>query len=134
MHNERCTPGSGTGAAETTAGNCGIGAAAPCSQQPTIVLDRSRHRIWRPDFTLPDHNGAIVEYAGMPDLPGYMDGVRHKRRTYKANQIPAMFVYPKDLTGPDWPGRLIERVHRVGRESFAYNRRPRQRSYSRAHR
>ena len=103
-------------------------------EQPTVVLDRSRHRIWRPDFTLPDYNGAVVEYAGMPDLPGYMDGVRRKRRTYKANEIPAMFVYPRHLTGPDWPGRLIERVHRVGGRSSAYSRRPRQRLYSRAYR
>jgi hypothetical protein len=31
VHNERCTPGLGTGAGETTPGNCGIGAPAPCS-------------------------------------------------------------------------------------------------------
>lgn len=31
VHIERCTPGLGAGVAETTTGNCGIGAAAPCS-------------------------------------------------------------------------------------------------------
>jgi len=31
VHNERCTPGSGAGAEETTMGNHGIGASAPCS-------------------------------------------------------------------------------------------------------
>lgn len=31
VHNERCTPGSGTGVRETTAGNRSIGALAPCS-------------------------------------------------------------------------------------------------------
>jgi len=42
-------------------------------EQPTLVLDRGRHRLWRPDFTLPDYNGLVVEYAGMPDVPDYMD-------------------------------------------------------------
>ena len=86
-------------------------------EQRTVVLDRGRYRIWRPDFTLPEHNGAIVEYAGMPDLPRYMEGTRHKQRAYKANGIPAMFVYPEDLTGPCWPERLIERVRRVSAAS-----------------
>jgi group II intron reverse transcriptase/maturase len=31
VHNERCTPGSGTGVGETTTGNRGTGAPAPCS-------------------------------------------------------------------------------------------------------
>jgi group II intron reverse transcriptase/maturase len=34
VHNERCTPGLGTGAGETTPGNCGTGAPAPCSLLP----------------------------------------------------------------------------------------------------
>ncbi len=84
-------------------------------EQPTVILDRGRHRIWRPDFSLPNRNGTIVEYAGMPDVPEYMQGVRHKQRTYEANGIPAMFVYPNDLTGPDWPGRLMERIYSEGK-------------------
>ena len=31
MHNERCTPGSGAGVGETTAGDRGMGAPTPCS-------------------------------------------------------------------------------------------------------
>jgi RNA-directed DNA polymerase len=34
VHHERCTPGLGTGAGETTPGNCGTGAPAPCSLTP----------------------------------------------------------------------------------------------------
>ena len=36
---------------------------------PLDILDRGRHRIWRPDFTLPHHGSLVVEYAGMPDIP-----------------------------------------------------------------
>ncbi len=26
-------------------------------EQPTLIYDRGRHRIWRPDFTLPTYSG-----------------------------------------------------------------------------
>ena len=79
-------------------------------EQPTIVLDRGLHRCWHPDFTLPDYGSLIVEYAGMPDMPGYMAGIRHKQETYAADALPALFLYPADLKGPDWPEQVIAKV------------------------
>ncbi len=84
-------------------------------EQPTVVRDRGRDRIWHPDFTLPRYDGLIVEYAGMPDRPGYMTGVRHKRRVYAANAIPAVFLYPKDLQGRQWPRDVLYRIRRASR-------------------
>jgi len=80
-------------------------------EQSTLIYDRGRHRIWRPDFTLPTYNGLIVEYAGMMDIPDYADGIMHKQQAYGVNSIPALFVYPKDLTGSHWPQRLIESIY-----------------------
>ena len=56
---------------------------------PTLVRYRNRYRLWRPDFTLPYHNDLIVEYAGMPDRPDYMEGIRHKQIAYRDNHLPA---------------------------------------------
>ena len=81
-------------------------------EQPLVVYDRGRYRIWHPDFVLPSYDGAVIEYAGMPDRPAYLRGVRHKARVYAANGVPAMFVFPQDLQGPDWPARLMTRVNR----------------------
>jgi hypothetical protein len=88
-------------------------------EQPTLIYDRGRHRLWRPDFTLPGYNGLIIEYAGMPDVPDYMAGIRHKQRAYRANGIPALFVYPDHLRGPNWPEKLIERIYHAGRPAHA---------------
>jgi len=77
-------------------------------EQALIVYDRGRHKLWHPDFTLPTYDSLLIEYAGMPDKPEYMAGIRHKQRVYTSNEIAAMFVYPSDLTGPDWPVRLYE--------------------------
>lgn len=77
---------------------------------PTLVLDRGRHYTWHPDFTLPYHNGLIVEYAGMPDIPEYMAGIRHKQRIYHENGMPALFLYPNDLRGPQWPEHALARI------------------------
>ena len=74
---------------------------------PHLVYDRGRYRIWHPDFTLPKYKGLIVEYAGMPDIPEYMAGIRHKQRAYGANNKPALFIYPDDLKGSHWPERVV---------------------------
>jgi hypothetical protein len=87
-------------------------------EQPLIVYDRGRHRIWHPDFTLPSYSGLIVEYAGMPDKPEYMAGIRYKQKVYGDNQISAMFVSPDDLTGPDWPKLLYESLQQERRRLY----------------
>ena len=79
-------------------------------EQPLIVYDRGRYRIWHPDFTLPTLNGLIMEYAGMPDRPDYMVGINHKQKVYLDNAIRAMFVYPWDLTGPNWSEKLHKKL------------------------
>lgn len=80
-------------------------------EQPTLIHDRGRDRVWHPDFSLPTHGGLILEYAGMMDVPDYAAGIRHKRRVYAANGLPALFVYPADLQGPRWSERLAYRIH-----------------------
>lgn len=90
-------------------------------EQPTLILDRGRYRVWHPDFTLPTYNGMIIEYAGMMDVPDYAEGIRHKEQTFKANGIPALFVYPENLTGPVWPERLYERIEQTGRQALNYS-------------
>ena len=84
-------------------------------EQPLIVWDRGRHRVWLPDFTLPSYDGLILEYAGMPEIDDYMTGIRHKQHVYRDNEISALFVYPQDLQGPDWPDRLYGKLEKIGR-------------------
>ena len=79
-------------------------------EMPLMVQDRGGYKIWHPDFTLPAYGSLVVEYAGMPDVPDYAAGIRHKRQVYKANAIAAVFVYPVDLTGPQWPEQVMARI------------------------
>ena len=81
----------------------------------TVVHDRGRYHLWHPDFVLPTYDNLIVEYAGMMDIPSYATGIRHKRQVYAENGLRAMFVYPRDLTGPSWPERLVHRIYQAGR-------------------
>lgn len=71
-------------------------------EQPTLVYDARRHHIWHPDFTLPTYGGMIVEYAGVPNVPGpeYLELLQHKAAVYEANAIPAIFILPDDLGEP----------------------------------
>jgi len=77
---------------------------------PTVAFDRGRHRTWHPDFTLPYQDGLIVEYAGMPDVADYMQGIEHKQQVYRANGMPAVFLYPDDLQGPNWPETVVDQI------------------------
>ncbi|MBL1217337.1 MAG: hypothetical protein D8M59_07555 [Planctomycetes bacterium] len=79
-------------------------------EQPRILLVNGTYRCWKPDFTLPEYNSMVIEYAGMPDVPDYMRSIRIKESAYRDNGIPALFLYPDDLTGRDWEGRVMERV------------------------
>jgi hypothetical protein len=87
-------------------------------EQPTLIYDRGRHRIWRPDFTLPTYGGLIVEYAGMMDVPDYAAGIEHKAATYRSNEIPAVFVYPEDLcsgfSDPEFSNRAPDLSYPAG--------------------
>jgi len=92
-------------------------------EQPTLIYDRGRHSVWHPDFTLPSHGSMIVEYASMPDVPDYAAGIRHKQHVYAANGIPALFIYPRDLTGPAWPEEVYRRIEQEGQQALqAYGR------------
>jgi len=101
-------------------------------ENPLILHDRGRYRIWHPDFTLPSYGNLIVEYAGMPDRPDYMAGIRHKEAAYHRNDIPALFVYPQDLTGAVWPQTVAARVVEAYHRSMASVTRPCYRSSSNA--
>lgn len=85
-----------------------------CYEEPLLVYSRREYRIWHPDFTLPSYDNLIIEYAGMPDRKDYMDGIKYKEKIFKENSIPAMFVYPSDINGPDWPATLYEKIQETG--------------------
>ncbi|MFC1806125.1 hypothetical protein ACFL09_04005, partial [Planctomycetota bacterium] len=79
-------------------------------EYPVLVLDRGRHRVWHPDFVLPSYGGLIVEYAGMPDVPEYMAGIRYKERVFRENGVPALFLYPWDLREDSWEAKVLARI------------------------
>ena len=90
-------------------------------EQAMLVHDRGEYRVWHPDFALPTYGGLIVEYAGMPDVPEYREGIRHKHHVYQANRIPAAFIYPGDLHGPQWQQRILHRLqYAAGHEPENY--------------
>ena len=84
-----------------------------------LVYSRGRYRVWHPDFTLPRYTGLIIEYAGMPDRPDYMGGIRYKERVYKANRKPVLFLNPRHITGRQWPRKVIGRIRRAYRRCTA---------------
>jgi len=87
-------------------------------ERPTSIYDRGGYRTWLPDFTLPSYNGLVVEYAGMPDVARYMAAVRHKKQVYRSSGIRALFLYPRDLTGPNWPEKVVRKIYQASRSAY----------------
>jgi len=86
-------------------------------EQPVLVLDRGRHEIWHPDFTLPDYRGAVIDYAGRTNRPERVVDTGQRQRVYEANGIAALVVHPFDPHGPQWEERLYSRIEQLGERS-----------------
>ena len=93
-------------------------------EAPLTLHDRGRYRIWHPDFMLPTYGNLVVEYAGMPDRSDYMAGVWHKHAAYAANNVPALFIYPQALRGPDWPRDVLRQITHAYRQKNCTTRYP----------
>lgn len=98
-------------------------------EQPTLIYDRGRYRVWRPDFTLPQYNGLIIEYAGMMDVPDYARGIAYKQQAYAANAIPVLLLLPQDLTKSGWAQDLVTRIEGNGYQVPSHEAPPSQRPY-----
>jgi len=86
-------------------------------RQPGLVYADGQHHIWRPDFTLPGYNGLVVEYAGTGPPQGNTYR-QHREAVYAMNQIPAVFVYARDMSAPSWPETIIKQIRETGSREY----------------
>jgi len=65
-------------------------------EEPVLVMDRRKPKIWYPDFHLPDF-AAYVEYFGLSGDPGYDLGTERKMAAYRETGLAVVPVYPWNL-------------------------------------
>ena len=80
-------------------------------EHPLAVIDRSKTRIWYPDFSLSDY-GMIIEYFGMNGDSDYRKRAEHKMRVYRENGIEGVFLTEESFRG-DWPARIIGQIEGI---------------------
>jgi hypothetical protein len=80
-------------------------------EHPLAVIDRSKTRIWYPDFSLSGY-GMIIEHFGMNDDPGYRKRAEHKMRVYRENGIDGVFLTEESFRG-DWPTRIMGQIEGI---------------------
>jgi hypothetical protein len=71
-----------------------------------MIYDQGRYHIERPGFTLPGYDGLVVDYANNLQTS-------NRQQLYQANGIPAIMVSQQELSQPDWPEKLYERIHQL---------------------
>ena len=77
-------------------------------KNPILVWEDGERRIKRPYFTLPTYNNTVIEYTPIPDETAKRDS-----SVYKENRIAALFLKDSDLTGPDWPQKLYDKLEEI---------------------
>lgn len=80
-------------------------------EHPLAVIDRSKTRVWYPDFSLSGY-GMIIEYFGMNDDPGYRKRTEHKMQVYRENGIEGVFLTEESFQG-DWPARIVGQIEGI---------------------
>lgn len=90
-------------------------------RQPTTLYNQGSYVTWNPAFTLPGYNDLVIEYAQGQDRHQYMQEARDRQQVYRANGVPALFLYPADLTGPGWSKRVLDRIVEDGYAAGRYS-------------
>jgi len=85
-------------------------------KQATMVCDNGRRTIWRPDFTLPTYNNAVIQYCPNGNSS---TGIGSKSDMARRNNIAALFLEGSDLVGPDWQKQLYDWLEELYHQPFA---------------
>lgn len=85
-------------------------------KQATLISKNGRRTIWRPDFTLPTYNNAVIEYN--PD-DRRTASAGSKSNVYRQNNVAALFLDRSDLAKPDWQQRLYDKLEEMYHQPFA---------------
>ena len=89
-------------------------------KQPTIVYDQGQNQIWRPTFSLPAYNGAVIDYLVMPESEDYQAQIQQRQRVYDQNQIPALLMTPQELKKPTWQEQLYKKLDQIYHQPMGY--------------
>jgi hypothetical protein len=85
-------------------------------KQATMVCDNGHRTIWRPDFTLPTYNAAVIEYSPNGACSA---GAGSESDLARQNNIAALFLNDSDLACPDWQKRLYDWLEEMYQQPFA---------------
>ena len=80
-------------------------------KQPTIVYDGKANEVHKPSFTIFSYGGTVIDY-----IAGSDEDRMHRQQLYRYNQIPAVVLGPKSLTGNNWQQSLYEKLQQASRQ------------------
>ena len=89
-------------------------------QQPILVCNNGQRQVWRPDFTLPTYNNAVIEYDSIHAATADSRQRSIKEYLYRQNGIAALFLKPSDLARPEWQQQLYDRLEELYHRLPAY--------------
>ena len=77
-------------------------------EQPLLVNDYGKRRLWYPDYTLPEY-ATIIEYFGGVGDEDYNRGIFRKTKAYSELYLNLIPMFPDSFEG-NWQARTIEKI------------------------
>ena len=78
-------------------------------KQATLVQDQGRRKVTHVDFSLPTHNGMVIDCIVDPNSRDY----HNKKALYEQNDIPAVLVTQEYLKSPTWQQDLYKKLEEL---------------------
>lgn len=85
-------------------------------KQPTLVIENGKRMIEYVDFFLPTYNGLAIDYIIESNSAIY----RRKKNIYQDNQIPAVLMTRRDMSGANWQSKLYRNIEHIYRNPTGY--------------
>jgi hypothetical protein len=89
-------------------------------ENPTLVKEDNKLRIFYPDFTLPEFGNVLIEYFGVRGDQDYINGTIRKKKIY-SNGYDMIPVYPKTLKG-NWKKYIVYSIDDILKRKYDYCR------------
>lgn len=86
-------------------------------ERELLIKDRSKSRIWHPDFYLHKYGNIVIEYFGVENDTFYDKSCIYKKKVYSENHIDLIKIFPKDIRARNLKSKILDGIN-----SILYNR------------
>ena len=82
-------------------------------ERELLIKDKSKSRIWYPDFYLHTYGNIVIEYFGVENNEYYDKSYIYKKRVYSENHIDLIKIFPKDIRARNLKSKILDGINSI---------------------